>query len=47
MAAIAADVALGRVGQPEDIAGIVSFLASDDAAWVTGHIIDATGGTHL
>ncbi|MFB4284537.1 SDR family oxidoreductase [Nonomuraea sp. MTCD27] len=39
--------ALGRVGQPEDIAGIVAFLASDDARWVTGRVIDATGGAGL
>lgn len=39
--------ALGRVGDPGDIADIVAFLASDDARWVTGHIIDATGGAGL
>ena len=35
---------LGRVGRPDDIAGIAVFLASDDAAWVTGQQIGATGG---
>ncbi|MEU8800531.1 SDR family oxidoreductase [Spirillospora sp. NPDC048819] len=39
--------ALGRVGQPEDIAGVVAFLASEDARWVTGRVIDATGGAGL
>ncbi|WNI24369.1 SDR family oxidoreductase [Streptomyces sp. ITFR-16] len=39
--------ALGRVGQPEDIADIVAFLASDDARWVTGRVVDATGGAGL
>ncbi|MFI6483416.1 SDR family oxidoreductase [Nonomuraea sp. NPDC050663] len=39
--------ALGRVGQPDDIADIVGFLASDDARWVTGRVIDATGGAGL
>ncbi|MFJ2862359.1 SDR family oxidoreductase [Kitasatospora sp. NPDC087314] len=39
--------ALGRVGQPEDIADIVAFLASDDARWITGRVIDATGGAGL
>ncbi|MFC9978121.1 SDR family oxidoreductase [Spirillospora sp. NPDC127200] len=34
----------GRVGRPEDIADIVAFLASDDARWVTGRVIDAPGG---
>ncbi|MFI6347804.1 SDR family oxidoreductase [Streptomyces sp. NPDC050560] len=39
--------ALGRVGQPEDVAAIVAFLASDDARWVTGRVLDATGGSGL
>jgi 3-oxoacyl-[acyl-carrier protein] reductase len=39
--------ALGRVGQPEDIAGVAAFLASDDGRWVTGQWIDATGGAQL
>jgi 3-oxoacyl-[acyl-carrier protein] reductase len=39
--------ALGRVGQPEDIADIVAFLASHDARWVTGRVVDATGGAGL
>ncbi|ARP71022.1 SDR family oxidoreductase [Streptomyces pluripotens] len=39
--------ALGRVGRPGDVADIVSFLASDDARWVTGQVIDATGGSQL
>jgi NAD(P)-dependent dehydrogenase (short-subunit alcohol dehydrogenase family) len=38
---------LGRIGQPADIADVVAFLASDDARWVTGDLIDATGGTFL
>ncbi|MFJ1886477.1 SDR family oxidoreductase [Streptomyces sp. NPDC088137] len=43
----ASPAALGRVGQPEDVADIVAFLASDDARWVTGRVIDATGGSGL
>ncbi|MFW5417897.1 SDR family oxidoreductase [Nocardiopsis sp. CNT-189] len=39
--------ALGRVGRPDDISGIAAFLASDDARWVTGRTIDATGGALL
>ncbi len=35
---------LGRLGRAEDIADVVAFLASDDARWVTGHTIDASGG---
>lgn len=40
-------IALGRVGQPEDIARVVAFLASPDGAWVTGQVIDANGGLAL
>jgi NAD(P)-dependent dehydrogenase (short-subunit alcohol dehydrogenase family) len=35
---------LGRVGEPEDIAAAVAFLASGDAAWVTGHTLPVDGG---
>jgi len=35
---------LGRVGEPEDIAAAVAFLASDDAAWITGTILPVEGG---
>jgi len=35
---------LGRVGTPEDIARVVAFLASDDAGWLTGEVILASGG---
>ena len=35
---------LGRAGTPEDIADVVTFLATDDARWVTGQIIQASGG---
>ena len=35
---------LGRVGTPEDIAGVVAFLCSDDAAFVTGQTLYARGG---
>jgi 3-oxoacyl-[acyl-carrier protein] reductase len=33
-----------RFGQPEDIARVATFLASDDAGWLTGEIIFANGG---
>ena len=35
---------LGRVGEPEDVAGAVAFLASSDAAWITGHVLPVDGG---
>jgi 3-oxoacyl-[acyl-carrier protein] reductase len=37
----------GRWGQPEDVADIAAFLASPDSRWVTGQLIDASGGSHL
>lgn len=43
-AGFVADTPLGRAGQPEDITGAVVFLASDDARWVTGQEINASGG---
>lgn len=36
--------ALGRIGQPNDIARLAVFLASDDAAWITGDRLTASGG---
>lgn len=45
--AAAQTIALGRVGQPDDIAKVVAFLASDSGGWVTGQQIDASGGQRL
>jgi NAD(P)-dependent dehydrogenase (short-subunit alcohol dehydrogenase family) len=39
--------AFNRWGQPEDVADIAAFLASSDSRWVTGQLIDASGGSHL
>jgi len=39
--------ALKRIGQPDDIAEVVAYLASDAARWVSGDIIQADGGTRL
>jgi NAD(P)-dependent dehydrogenase (short-subunit alcohol dehydrogenase family) len=36
-----------RVGQPVDVADVITFLASNEARWTTGQVIDATGGTRL
>lgn len=38
---------LGRAGQPADIAGAVAYLCSDDAGFVTGHLLDVNGGMSL
>ncbi|MFL6426748.1 MAG: glucose 1-dehydrogenase [Acidobacteriaceae bacterium] len=35
---------LGRVGEPHDVATVVAFLASDDARWITGSLLQAAGG---
>lgn len=38
---------LGRSGEPEEIAAAVRYLASDDAAWITGEVLEINGGAHL
>jgi 3-oxoacyl-[acyl-carrier protein] reductase len=35
---------MGRVGQPEDVARLIAFLVSDEAAWITGQVIHSRGG---
>lgn len=37
-------IPLGRVGTTDDIAGAVAFLASDDASYITGHVLSVNGG---
>jgi NAD(P)-dependent dehydrogenase (short-subunit alcohol dehydrogenase family) len=44
---IEANIALGRVGQPDDIAGVVNALLSDDCCWINGQRIEASGGQML
>jgi 3-oxoacyl-[acyl-carrier protein] reductase len=41
---MAAMAALGRIGEPEDIARVVCFLASEEAGWISGQNIGANGG---
>jgi 3-oxoacyl-[acyl-carrier protein] reductase len=41
---VVAQTPLGRVGRPQDIAPAAVFLASDDAAWITGEILLVSGG---
>lgn len=41
---VRAKIPLGRVGKPEDVAGVFAFLASDDAAFITGETIVVDGG---
>jgi 3-oxoacyl-[acyl-carrier protein] reductase len=42
-----AETPLGRIGQPQDIASIAAFLASDDSTWLSGQTIRASGGARL
>lgn len=44
---IVAQTPLGRIGLPEDIAKAVVFLASDDASWITGQVLQSSGGVML
>ena len=44
MTTLLANVALGRPGEPEEIAGVAAFLASDDASYVTASVITVHGG---
>jgi 3-oxoacyl-[acyl-carrier protein] reductase len=41
---IVAQTPLGRIGQVDDIATVATFLASDDAKWITGELVRAGGG---
>lgn len=45
--AMLAYIPLGRAGTDQDIANAVCFLASDEAAYITGHVLDVNGGMHM
>jgi 3-oxoacyl-[acyl-carrier protein] reductase len=40
-------IPLGRMGSPRDVAAAIIFLASDEAAYITGHVLNVNGGMHL
>ncbi len=40
-------IPLGRAGTDKDIAGAVAFLASEQAAYITGHTLDVNGGMYM
>lgn len=44
---IASNTALGRVGQPDDIGGVVAFLCTDEARWINAQRIEVSGGMFL
>lgn len=47
LAAMAKALPLGRMGRPEEIAGLMTYLASDGAAWITGQVYHINGGAYL
>jgi 3-oxoacyl-[acyl-carrier protein] reductase len=47
LAAALKETPMGRIGQPDDIAAAVAYLASDAAGFVTGAILDVTGGSYM
>jgi len=40
-------IPLARLGHPDDVAAAVSFLASEQAGYITGHVLDVNGGMHM
>jgi 3-oxoacyl-[acyl-carrier protein] reductase len=42
-----ANIPLRRMGEPADVAAAVRFLASDEAGYVTGHVLDVNGGLYM
>ncbi|MFJ4713584.1 SDR family oxidoreductase [Streptomyces sp. NPDC088785] len=44
---VSQETALRRVGRPDDIAKVIAYLASDQAEWVTGQVVEASGGARL
>ena len=46
-AAVLSRIPLGRIGSPEEVAAAVRFLASDEAAYITGHVLNVNGGMYM
>jgi 3-oxoacyl-[acyl-carrier protein] reductase len=46
-AALSAQIPLGRLGSPEDVAAAVAYLGSEEAAYITGHVLNVSGGLYM
>jgi len=46
-AALRERIPMGRLGSPEEVAGVVRFLASDEASYITGQVIGVNGGMYM
>lgn len=46
-AALRERIPMGRLGSPEEVAGVVGFLASDEAAYITGQVVGVNGGMYM
>jgi NAD(P)-dependent dehydrogenase (short-subunit alcohol dehydrogenase family) len=44
---VAASTALGCLGEPDDVADVIAFLASDEARWITAQRIEVSGGQRI
>jgi acetoacetyl-CoA reductase len=44
---IIAQIPLGRLGEPSEVAGAVAYLVSEDGAYITGQVIDLNGGLYI
>jgi NAD(P)-dependent dehydrogenase (short-subunit alcohol dehydrogenase family) len=44
---LAEGIALGRIGEPEDVASVIAFLLGNDGRWITGQVIEVSGGDRL
>jgi len=40
-------IPMGRFGQPADVAGAIRFLCSEDAAYITGQVLNVNGGMYM
>jgi acetoacetyl-CoA reductase len=47
MKSIVGQIPVGRIGEPEDVARCVTFLAADEASWITGSTLTINGGAFM